>query len=53
MSRTLKDSKKDARNFRASFIFVSYLDKQDTFAPNVTCLESLKPFYLSNKCFTL
>ena len=29
MRRTLKDSKKDARKFRASFNFVSYLNNQE------------------------
>ena len=36
-SRTLKDSKKEARKFRASFYFVLYRNKQDIWAPNVTC----------------
>ena len=33
MPRTLKDSKKDARKFRASFTFVLYRNKQDIWAP--------------------
>ena len=37
MRRTLTDSKKDARKFRASFNFVLYRSKQDIWAPNVAC----------------
>ena len=33
LGRTLKDSKKEARNFRASFTFVLYRNKQDILAP--------------------
>ena len=42
MGCTLKDSKKDARKFRASFTFVSHRNKQDILAPKCHLLGEPK-----------